>query len=143
MEKGFTIRTFLIILGVIILMVVIALFVRRDKKVEIPEQEIPEQEIQEEIFEETREENQPVDLPQDNELVAKAKNDLSKRINIEYNEISLVEIRETVFSDHTLGTSRPGEVVPQTPTPGHVIVLGYQGRDYRYHANNINLYFIE
>jgi hypothetical protein len=142
MEKGFTIRTFLIILGVIILMVVIALFVRRDKKVEIPEQEVSE-EIQEEVVEETREEDQPVDIPQDNELVAKAKNDLSKRINIEYNEISLVEIKETVFSDHTLGTSRPGEIVPQTPTPGYVIVLNSQGNDYRYHADNVNLHFIE
>jgi len=143
-QKGSIVKSFLIILVIIILMVALALFVRRknEPKQELlvePQEELidhPEQEVDNEL-------EMVQDEVVDSEIVAKAKNDLSQRKQAQYQEISLVEIKEEVFSDYTLGISRPGEIVPQTPAKGYVITLSLRNQNYLYHADQSKIVFIE
>jgi hypothetical protein len=150
MEKGFTLKSVAIIIGIIIVMILIALYVRRDKTKEVvPEEVILEQEIEE--VEQLPEEEEVVvaavtttaENVQEHSLVVKTKNDLAQRLRISYQEIELVEMKEAVFSDHTLGTSNPGQVNPQASTNGYIIVLSFAGKNYRYHTDQTNFLFIQ
>ncbi len=71
-----------------------------------------------------------------------SKENLALRLGIDISEIRLRGIEQVLFSDSTLGTSKPGEVVYQEMTPGYIIILGARGVDYRYHANNDVTFFI-
>jgi hypothetical protein len=147
MEKGFTLKSVAIIIGIIIVMILIALYVRRDRTKEVaPEEVILEQEIEE--VEQLPEEEEVVvatttENVQEHSLVVKTKNDLAQRLRISYQEIELVEMKEAVFSDHTLGTSNPGQVNPQASTNGYIIVLSFAGKNYRYHTDQTNFLFIQ
>ncbi len=158
MEKGFTLKSFLIIAAIIVVMILIAFFVQREKA-ESPEPE-------EEAFYENEENRYDIDSEGEESVeteeirvidseretdsatedigpVVRAKENLSQSLEIGYNDIVLVKAEETVFSDYTLGTSRPGEVYPQNPVNGYIVILSHNGQEYRYHASADNLFFIE
>ncbi len=94
-----------------------------------------EEEPTEELLIETTEETDI--LP-----VSKAKEDLAIRLNIDSSEIKLESVEAVVFSDSTLGTSAPGEMYDQKLTPGYLIILSAIGKDYRYHADESRVIFI-
>lgn len=66
-------------------------------------------------------------------LIEKAKEDLAQRLSIATTEISLVETREVVWPDASLGCPQPGMKYKQVPEDGALIVLEAQGVTYEYH----------
>ena len=66
-------------------------------------------------------------------LVEKAKEDLAQRLTIAITEISLVEAKEVVWPDSSLGCPQPGMRYKQVPEDGVLIVLEAQGTVYEYH----------
>jgi len=87
---------------------------------------------------EIEENNRVSEIP----AVSKAKEDLSGRLNIDSSEIDLMTVEAVIFSDSTLGTSSPGEVYDQKLTPGYLIILSANGKEYRYHADETRALFI-
>ncbi len=172
MEKGFTLKSIVIVLAGIILMASIAFFVQRngeepetkdiketiiekedeiieeEKEDEIIEEEkeneIIEEEKEDEIIEEEKEENiKDVDCGDANYLAIKAKKDLSEALKIDIGEIRIESCQEHFFSDYTLGTSGPGEVYPQKETMGYIIYLIFNEQLYRYHGSGNTLFYID
>lgn len=169
MEKGFTLKSFLIALTIIILMVLIAFFVQRgtsdENEIEMieesedynyeenedysyeeeEEEEVNNYEENNEIIEEEESEEEIIidlDCGEAEYLVNRAKEDLSLRIGVSKNNIKTLSCQENIFSDHTLGTSGPGEIYNQQPTKGYVIILSHNDSEYRYHGNENNLFLI-
>ena len=66
-------------------------------------------------------------------LVEKAREELSQRLSIAISQISLVEAREVVWPDSSLGCPQPGMKYQQVPEDGALIVLQAQGSVYEYH----------
>ncbi len=159
MEKGFTLKSIVIVIAVIILMASIAFFVQRNgeeseikdiKEPIIKEEEIHEDEIydeegkEDEIIEKNEEENiKDVDCGDANYLAIKAKKDLSETLKVDIDEIRIQSCQEHVFSDYTLGTSGPGEVYPQKETMGYIIYLDLNEQLYRYHGSGNTLFYID
>jgi len=67
-------------------------------------------------------------------LVEQAKGDLAQRLSIEVTEISLVEAREVVWPDASLGCPQPGRVYAQVAVDGLLIRLGVGKEMYFYHS---------
>ncbi len=152
MEKGFTMKSFVIVLAIVIIMVLIAYFVQKDdKNGDLPEENDFVEEIEEEDNdihrneEELQEKENDVQLvdEEDSDIARRAKNDLSQVLGIDYSDIILVETKEAIFSDYTLGTSAPGEVENQTLTDGYIVILSVGQKEYRYHVNDNNLFFVQ
>lgn len=152
MEKGFTMKSFVIVLAIVIIMVLIAYFVQKDdKNGDLPEENDFVEEIEEEDNdihrneEELQEKENDVQLvdEEDSDIARRAKNDLSQVLGIDYSDIILVETKEAIFSDYTLGTSAPGEVENQTLTDGYIVILSVGQKEYRYHINDNNLFFVQ
>lgn len=68
-------------------------------------------------------------------LVEKAKADLAKRLSVSIIQISLVEAREVVWPNASLGCPQKGMAYAEVLTPGYIIVLNAVGKEYRYHAS--------
>jgi len=66
-------------------------------------------------------------------LIEQAKNDLAGRLSISTTEISLVEVREVVWPDSSLGCPQPGMEYLQVPEDGALILLKAQEVLYEYH----------
>jgi hypothetical protein len=69
-------------------------------------------------------------------LIEKAKEDLAQRLSISTSDIVLVDAKEVVWSDGSLGCPQPGMMNIQVLTPGYLIVLEYDNKKHEYHANN-------
>lgn len=67
-------------------------------------------------------------------LIEKAKEDLAQRLSIEIAEIRLVEARDVVWPDSSLGCPQPGMKYRQVPEDGALIVLQAQGVEFEYHS---------
>jgi hypothetical protein len=67
-------------------------------------------------------------------LIEKAKEDLAQRLSISTSDIVLVDAKEVVWSDGSLGCPQPGMMYTQVLTPGYLIKLKYDIRDFEYHA---------
>lgn len=67
-------------------------------------------------------------------LVEKAREDLAQRLSITISEISLLEAREVVWPDASLGCPQPGMAYKQVPEDGALIILQVEGLNYNYHA---------
>lgn len=67
-------------------------------------------------------------------LIEKAKADLAQRLSIAAGDISLVEAKEVVWPDGSLGCPQPDMMYAQVLTPGYLIKLKYDSRDFEYHA---------
>jgi hypothetical protein len=68
-------------------------------------------------------------------LVVRAKNDLSRRLNVQESKISVVEAIAVDWSDGSIGCPEPGMGYIQVITPGYWIVLEVAGEKYFYHAD--------
>ena len=75
-------------------------------------------------------------------LIDQAKEDLAQRLSIEITEISLVEAREVVWPDASLGCPQPGMKYKQVPEDGALIVLQAQGVKYEYHSGGSRELFL-
>lgn len=67
-------------------------------------------------------------------LVEMAIEDLNDRLDISEEEITVVKVEATEFSDTSLGVPKPGESYAQVVTPGYIIVLEVNGDNYVYHG---------
>jgi hypothetical protein len=67
-------------------------------------------------------------------LIETAKQDLAQRLSISTSDIVLVDAKEVVWSDGSLGCPQPGMMYAQVLTPGYLIKLKYDIRDFEYHA---------
>jgi hypothetical protein len=76
-------------------------------------------------------------------LAAQAEQDLSQRLGIAAEEISLVTIESVDWPDASLGCPEPGKMYAQVITPGHRFILAAKGQEYAYHANAEKTVFCE
>jgi len=67
-------------------------------------------------------------------LIEKAKEDLAQRLSISVAQISLIEAREVVWPDASLGCPQPGMRYKQVPEDGALIILQDEGISYEYHS---------
>ena len=68
-------------------------------------------------------------------LINKANEDLAQRLSISITEIDLVEAKEVVWPDASLGCPQPGMMYAQVLTNGYLIMLEVNGRLYEYHTS--------
>jgi hypothetical protein len=69
------------------------------------------------------------------DLIQKAKEDLARRLSISTNEINLVEARDVIWPDSSLGCPQKGMVYAQVLTPGYLILLEHGGNTFEYHTS--------
>jgi hypothetical protein len=67
-------------------------------------------------------------------LIDKAKEDLSQRLSISTARINIIEAKEVTWSNSSLGCPQPGMLYAEVLTPGYLIRLNANGQDYEYHA---------
>ena len=68
-------------------------------------------------------------------LVETAKADLTQRLSLPVDQISLVEAEAVVWPDASLGCPQPGMAYADVLTPGYRIILMAQDNAYEYHAS--------
>jgi hypothetical protein len=68
-------------------------------------------------------------------LIETAKQDLAQRLSIQTSDIVLVDAKEVVWPDGSLGCPQPGMMNIQVLTPGYFIQLEVNGKYYIYHTN--------
>jgi hypothetical protein len=68
-----------------------------------------------------------------------AKEDLSRKLGLSPEEISLVSVEAVPWPDASLGCPQPGMMYAQVITPGFSIVLEAAGQTYDYHADERSL----
>ncbi len=71
-------------------------------------------------------------------LIAKAKEDLAKRLSTSVDEIKLLEAKAVVWRDASLGCPKPGIDYIQVETGGYNVLLETGGKTYNYHTNKTN-----
>jgi hypothetical protein len=67
-------------------------------------------------------------------LIEKAKEDLAQRLTIPISDIGLVEAKAVIWSDSSIGCPQPGMLYAQVLTPGYLVKLKYDSRNFEYHA---------
>ena len=67
-------------------------------------------------------------------LIEKAKEDLTHKLSIQTTQINVLDAREVMWSDSSLGCPQPGMVYSQVLTPGYLILLEANNKEYEYHA---------
>ena len=70
-----------------------------------------------------------------NELVIQAKTDLAERLLIEADQIELIQFKAVVWPDSSLGCPQPGMAYAEVITPGYLIILYADNKEYEYHAS--------
>lgn len=79
---------------------------------------------------------QAPDLPEDlDSLVMLAKLDLSLKTGVDIDKIETISVEQINFSDASLGVQEPGVEYAQVVTPGLIIMLEADGKEYEYHAS--------
>ena len=81
--------------------------------------------------------NQPTQSPTSSgleSLIENAKEDLAQCLSISTSQIDLVEAKEVVWPDSSLGCPQPGMKYRQVPEDGALIVLQAQGVEFEYHS---------
>ncbi len=76
-------------------------------------------------------------------LVAVAKKDLSKRLNVAVEDITLQSAKAVEWRDSSLGCPKPGMGYLMVITPGHLIILEVDGQVYEYHAGSDSPFYCE
>ena len=67
-------------------------------------------------------------------LVDKAVDDVNERLDVPKENITVVKVEATEFSDTSLGVPKPGQSYAQVITPGYIIVLEVDDAHYVYHG---------
>ena len=75
-------------------------------------------------------------------LVKNARADLAHRLNIPESEISVLEARDVVWPDSSMGCPQPGMLYTEVLTPGYLILLEANGQKYEYHAGKSSDIFL-
>jgi len=76
-----------------------------------------------------------VDIPEEAEpLVRMARLDLTERLGIDEENVTVKSVDATDFSDASLGVPEPGKSYAQVITPGYIIMLEAEGETYEYHG---------
>jgi len=68
-------------------------------------------------------------------LIEKAREDLTQRLSIPVSQINLVEAKDVVWPDSSLGCPESGMAYAEHLTPGYLIILNAVDKDYEYHAS--------
>jgi len=71
-------------------------------------------------------------------VVDLALDDLAERLAIEAAQIVVIEVKEVVWPDASLGCPQPGMAYIQVPQDGLLIRLVVEGREYAYHSGGIH-----
>jgi hypothetical protein len=74
-------------------------------------------------------------------LVDQAKADLAERLTIGIEEIDLIETRQVVWPDGSLGCPQPGMQDIQVLTPGTLILFEANGIQFEYHAGERSILY--
>jgi hypothetical protein len=69
------------------------------------------------------------------QLVAQSRADLARRLVLSVDSVQLIRAAAVDWPDSSLGCPRPGLMYAQMVTPGYLIVLGANGKEYEYHAD--------
>ncbi len=67
-------------------------------------------------------------------LIEKAKEDLAQRLSIPTSDISLSDAKDVIWPDSSLGCPQEGMLYAQVLTPGYLIKLKYDEREFEYHT---------
>ena len=78
--------------------------------------------------------NNPDPSPSLQNLIEQAKEDLAQRLSTSATEITVVDARDVVWSNSSLGCPQPGMLYAEVLTPGYLILLNANRQDYEYHA---------
>jgi hypothetical protein len=70
------------------------------------------------------------------DLIQTALNDLSNRLSISRDQITLTDAKTVIWSNSSLGCPQPGMAYMEALIPGYLILLTADGREYEYHAGN-------
>ena len=68
-------------------------------------------------------------------LIEKATEDLARRLSVPTQQIQIVEAREVVWPNSSLGCPQKGMVYADVLTPGYLIILQFDNREYEYHSS--------
>ena len=74
-------------------------------------------------------------------LIEQAIQDLAQRLSISAGQISIIQAREVVWSDSSLGCPQPGMMYLMVLSPGFQIILSDGSREYHYHASQVSPVF--
>jgi hypothetical protein len=61
--------------------------------------------------------------------------DLSAKIGVSPDRITLVSVEAVEWSDASLGCPQEGFMYAQVVTPGYLIIFAVDGSEYKYHTN--------
>lgn len=78
--------------------------------------------------------NNPTPTSELEKLVEMAKNDLAGRLSIPVTQIILIDARSVIWPDSSIGCPQPGMLYTDVLTPGYLILLSANSRDYEFHA---------
>ena len=67
-------------------------------------------------------------------LIKTATEDLARRLSIPISEIVLLDAQAVTWSNSSLGCPQPGMAYAEVLTPGYLIFLNVNNKDYEYHA---------
>jgi|SRR3990167_611476 len=70
------------------------------------------------------------------EYIIKAKENLSKRMGIDFTEIKTIKAEKRNFSDTSLGCPQKNRFYAQVITEGYIIILKAQNREFDYRAGS-------
>ncbi len=76
-------------------------------------------------------------------LVAQARTDLATRLGVAAGSIIVKSAEMVEWPDGSLGCPRPGLMYTQMVTPGVLIVLQVNGKDYEYHGTRVRVSLCE
>src|SRR5688572_15752750 len=78
----------------------------------------------------------------DGSVIALAVGDLARRLQLSAADVTVLEARNVLWPDRSLGCPRPGVAYPQVPQDGALIRLQAQGRTFNYHVGGIRPPFL-
>lgn len=73
--------------------------------------------------------------PDSGPLIAVCKADLAEITGLTEADVSLISVTAAEFSDTSLGCPEPGKSYAQVITPGYIIILQANGKQYEYHTD--------
>ncbi len=76
-------------------------------------------------------------------LVNEAKADLVTRANVLPDEITVKSVEPVEWRDSSLGCPMPGMMYLQVITPGYLIILEADGKEWEYHASQTHVVYCE